>query len=244
MLTTCGASDSFPYQDATGLACGIIENATRLILEKQVSEKVSCHQCGVILKDIDVRGHVGGHILRSLWGVGEDKLRQQVDSILPCGFCGHTSCSIDLLSLSARTLQSHSSCSRSHKFSYGPATKFSKNTPSTNVPLFCTLCPLNPSSKKHPVFWKYNMRHHIKDYHPHKWNSLLDEPSGLDPALSEKFSISPQEYSALGITRTPGALITNEIPQTRTTTTTKSKAKRKATSQPEAGPSKSKKCGS
>ena len=98
-----------------------------------------------------------------------------------------------------RTVYIESNCPGAHKFSYAAAQKGSQNTPCTNVPLECTLCPRNQSSNKLPVIWKYNMRAHIKISHPEHWDGLLDVPIGLDSSLKTKIEIQPTEFIALGV---------------------------------------------
>ncbi|KAH9838066.1 uncharacterized protein C8Q71DRAFT_672469, partial [Rhodofomes roseus] len=83
----------------------------------------------------------------------------------PCGFCRRTGCDVGL-SKTTSSYQPVSNCPHAHKFSLASAKKHSARMPSTNVPLQCDLCDVNPATKLKPVLWKYNIFRHIQDVHP------------------------------------------------------------------------------
>ncbi|KAJ6589547.1 hypothetical protein B0H19DRAFT_1303896 [Mycena capillaripes] len=70
------------------------ETVLKLILKHGKSN--SFPYCHIFIKPEDARGHVGGHIFKSINGVAEPNLFEQVHPTNPCGFCGRGSCDIDL----------------------------------------------------------------------------------------------------------------------------------------------------
>ncbi|KAK7015788.1 hypothetical protein R3P38DRAFT_2417163, partial [Favolaschia claudopus] len=186
----------------TGAQAFVIDGVTRTLGEKNLNaEKISCHQCHIMIKPDDARGHVGAHILKSIKGIREANLYEQVHSENPCGYCGRGSCTSDLSGLpDARAAPKLTSdCPRAHSFSYGHAKKYSANTPSTNVPIFCTLCIPVPPRKSPKVFWKYSMFAHIRSEHPRYWDDLLHTPVDLPEQLALDLAISREELTALGV---------------------------------------------
>ncbi|KAK7041117.1 hypothetical protein R3P38DRAFT_3179675 [Favolaschia claudopus] len=202
LLPKHGTSNLFPYTDRNGAQAFVIDGVTRTLGEKNLNaEKISCHQCHIMIKPDDARGHVGAHILKSIKGIREANLYEQVHSENPCGYCGRGSCTSDLSGLpDARAAPKLTSdCPRAHSFSYGHAKKYSANTPSTNVPIFCTLCIPVPPRKSPKVFWKYSMFAHIRSEHPRYWDDLLHTPVDLPEQLALDLAISREELTALGV---------------------------------------------
>ncbi|KAI0681858.1 hypothetical protein C8T65DRAFT_597993 [Cerioporus squamosus] len=197
LLPTYGESRQFPYRDLQG---------EPLLTSQQTPDQSGCHQCASVLNVKtceNPRAHVGKHILRAKYGVAEPGLKEQVSFCItgrsyPCGFCGRGTCTIVLLA-KGKSMQVESNCARAHKFSYGQAIKTNRTTPSTNVPVFCTLCPRDPATKRHPTFWKYNMRDHIKIEHSSHWEGLLDEPIGLDSELALSIRIEAEEFQYIQV---------------------------------------------
>ncbi|KAJ7849681.1 hypothetical protein B0H14DRAFT_3866837 [Mycena olivaceomarginata] len=187
------------FEDALEL---IHETIGCTLAEKSVNlDKVCCFQCRVLIKPEDTRAHVGGHIFKSLHGVSEPNLFEQVHATDPCGFCGRDGCSTDLSGLpTARaTPKCTSTCPRHHTFSYGSAKKYSGTTPCTNIPIFCTLCLPIPPRKSPAVFWKYSMHAHIRQAHPRFWDDITNLPTGLSPVFALNLAISREEMLALGV---------------------------------------------
>jgi hypothetical protein len=83
----------------------------------------------------------------------------------PCGFSLNegTLCTVKLITNSkgARIDMKDSRCPSLRKIAIKPAAKYSKESPCTNHPLACPLCP-----KTSPAVWKYNLRAHITSHHP------------------------------------------------------------------------------
>jgi hypothetical protein len=77
---------------------------------------------------------------------------------------------------------------------YGPASKFSVNRPSTNVPLNCPMCQTDEKGRR-KTFWKYNFMEHILDYHL----SELNELPMLPLELMVTTHISKKEETQIGI---------------------------------------------
>ncbi|KAH9842367.1 uncharacterized protein C8Q71DRAFT_732549 [Rhodofomes roseus] len=144
------------------------------------------------------RTHVGEHILRAILEISEANLREQIHPGYPCSFCGRTGCNIDLTKTSS-SYQPASNCPRAHKFSLAPAKKYSACMPSTNVPLHCDLCETDPTTKKKPTFWKYNIFNHIQHKHPRNWDAEARRTKGLSEAFvaSIQVDIDPRELTAI-----------------------------------------------
>ncbi|KAL6302386.1 hypothetical protein BKA93DRAFT_737066 [Sparassis latifolia] len=193
---------SFPYarrDGSEGLLC--IKGSQQLATEH--SDKVSreCHFCGHTPDNW--RAHIGMHILRAMRRVREvPALREQVGSMMPCGFCGrsgNSNCAVTL-KISSRTFKVECKCPFFLPFRYGFAEKGSEKTPCRNVPIICSLCP-KPSNKTvpPPAIWRYNMDTHLRLQHP-EYASPSD-PVGLPipVKLWHDMAISMQEEKALQI---------------------------------------------
>ncbi|KAH9910636.1 uncharacterized protein B0H18DRAFT_1176982 [Fomitopsis serialis] len=201
-LTRYGPADAkrFPYLDNNGNAPFLVDSAMRLIAEKNeggvTGNRIQCYQCGRVIPPEMCRTHVGEHILRAILEVPEANLREQIHSVYPCGFCGRTGCNIDLLKTSS-SYQPASNCPHAHKFNLAPAKKYSARMPSTNVPLHCDLCETDPTTKKKPTFWKYNIFNHIQDKHPRNWEAGTRRTKGLSKAFIASIDIDPRELTAI-----------------------------------------------
>ncbi|KAJ7633249.1 hypothetical protein FB45DRAFT_914726 [Roridomyces roridus] len=198
-----GKSTVFPYFDRKldshhGF---IIAGPTQLLAEKGAqAEKIPCYQCQVLIKPDEARNHVGGHILKSINGVREDSLHEEVDTANPCGFCGRGNCEVDLSGTTTSKVapKVSSQCLRTHPFSMGHAKKYSATTPCTNVPVFCLLCPTIAPRKSPAVFWKYSIFAHIREQHPRYWDAALNRPQNLSEQFELNLAISHAETLALG----------------------------------------------
>ena len=100
--------------------------------------------------------HIGAHIL----------FDTSVDPVdMPCGLCLRPSavCQYSLLKGKGSKgnprvdMERSAACPRLVKFQWGKAAVSDKNSPCSNVPLFCPLCP--------KVVWRYNLRHHLSTSH-------------------------------------------------------------------------------
>ncbi|KAI0054339.1 hypothetical protein BV25DRAFT_1764193, partial [Artomyces pyxidatus] len=128
-----------------------------------------CYQCRRQMDPKKARSHVGEHILKKLRGVEEPSLKQQIGDMFPCGFCGrsgHPGCA-DVFLVKGKTMQAETMCPHFQKFQYGPTSHSTESTPSTNIPILCTIpgCTGRIGSK-YTAVWKYNMSEHIRQAHP------------------------------------------------------------------------------
>jgi hypothetical protein len=99
---------------------------------------------------------MGAHILHD---------SQIKDADNPCGLCLNTGshCVFRLIKRNKvyQLDMDNSRCPNLYKIQLTSATKYSRTSPCTNVPLQCPLCP-----KPSDCIWKYNMRAHILERHP------------------------------------------------------------------------------
>ena len=121
-------------------------------------QKARCSYCEDLASDccegVKLIEHMAAHILHNKDAQGLAN---------PCGFCLSTGqiCSIYLKKAKGsdrgNTIDmTRSRCPNLCQVRLAIAEKASKNSPCTNIPLFCPLCPVN-----HPAVWKYNMYNHI-----------------------------------------------------------------------------------
>ncbi|KAF6750128.1 hypothetical protein DFP72DRAFT_1139753, partial [Ephemerocybe angulata] len=104
--------------------------------------------------------HVGAH---TLFDSTLDRLEE------PCGLCLLPSklCRYVVVKGKGSKASLHvdwersSGCARAVSFSYKWAAEYTDNSPCTNVPLPCPLCP-----KSKPAVWRYNLRLHLERVHP------------------------------------------------------------------------------
>ncbi|KAK7006523.1 hypothetical protein R3P38DRAFT_3213818 [Favolaschia claudopus] len=200
ILPKHGKSELFPYLHSNGSAALVLHNATQILSQQQrdASQRVLCFQCRIEIKGDDARAHVGAHIIRAIHGIKESLLHEEVVLPNPCGFCGRAGCLVDI-EKNGQTLKATSACSRQHTFTYGHAKKYSAATPSTNVPIFCALCPIVPPRKLPPVFWKYSIYSHIRDAHPRQWDCEANMACNLDRDFAWNIAISREELIAFNI---------------------------------------------
>lgn len=134
----------------------------------------------------------------------------QVSTESPCGFCGRLqtagTCKISLSKKGKTYHHTCTGCTRSHAFSYGQAARYTKATPSSNVPVECELCDKLPGSRCHPAIWRYNMPRHIRTTHPGHWDALLNTSINIPPAMALNITIEKAELDAIlgggSVTRT------------------------------------------
>ncbi|KAJ7932253.1 hypothetical protein B0H13DRAFT_1561575, partial [Mycena leptocephala] len=140
------------------------EHLTRSKL--RAKDKILCLVCGKQQKlngTLPQRHHVAMHILLSLRSVQEEGLDNPIGSE-PCGYCGLDGCFSQLLDPKhpKKPVSIKSSCRYHYAgMNYKAAKIPAKCSPSTNVPIYCALCPPNPISGEPQTIWKYNAMHHI-----------------------------------------------------------------------------------
>ncbi|KZP26932.1 hypothetical protein FIBSPDRAFT_668113, partial [Athelia psychrophila] len=100
----------------------------------------NCFQCGKSIAVKNMRQHVGGHILRSMWDVREIGLLEEVSKSMPCGFCGRSGCTAFLQKTTGATFKVETDCIFKTKISLKPAGNSTKRSPCTNRPVMCYLC--------------------------------------------------------------------------------------------------------
>lgn len=121
---------------------------------------------------------------------------------MPCGFCGRSGiagCS-EIFMTKGKSPQAESNCQHAHKFQYQPSLKSTSSTPSTNIPILCSIpgCTRTIGSKRTAV-WKYNMPEHIRTAHPGYSSNGIEDGVSLPPDLARAMFISPEEEHRIGI---------------------------------------------
>ncbi|KAL0961307.1 hypothetical protein HGRIS_006266 [Hohenbuehelia grisea] len=160
-----------------------------------------CYMCLGTVKANQARSHVATHILKSMRGVEEELPGSNVAS-MPCGFCGRSGapgCS-EVYLTKGNSPQAQGNCAHAHKFQYQPALKVTSSTPSTNVPILCTIqgCTGFVGSLRTAV-WKYNMPEHIRICHPQYSPDGLTDGAPLPADLASRMLITYQEELLVGI---------------------------------------------
>ena len=147
-----------PYHSSLAEACPV---------DDQKKKKVECKICKKKVDMIKMRQHIGAHFVKG-----------EVQNM--CGFCGLTSCDINIACGSGRGKTASeiptSTCEYYEKFSIKSAAKVSKTSPCTNRPVGCPLC------KPKRTLWSYNMYKHYEDNHsdyPRQNWIITDEEKGL-----------------------------------------------------------------
>src|ERR1700677_1667989 len=109
---------------------------------------------------------VGGHISRTFpESDAPDECIQQSVGDNPCGFCGLDNHSTQLLEKKGGGITITSNCQYHYvQMQYRAATKFSRSSPCTNVPIHCPICPTSVS-KAPQTIWKYNALFHLLSEH-------------------------------------------------------------------------------
>lgn len=117
--------------------------------------------------------HIGSHIFKDICLKDANEL---------CGLCLNTGglCSVYLIKCAKDVWaidMKHLWCQNLKAFNIKTALEFKTNSPCTNHPLLCPLCPTNA-----PAIWKYNLQKHISQSHygatVHLYKNLFE----LDPA--------------------------------------------------------------
>ena len=170
-------------------------------------DMAKCEHCSPAValdpkKVIKVLEHIGAHILFN---------NNLILSLEPCGLClrpspscvfylrkgkgAGSSCQVDLRC---------SRCPRLQRFSYQSASIEAPNSPCTNVPIVCPLCPSTASA-----VWKYNMRAHFSKHHPTA--SFGDHFPDMHISNSERDALQ-QKWRSRYKTRKSKATKKSEVP--------------------------------
>jgi hypothetical protein len=188
-------------------------------------ERRPCHFCGETFRISEMRNHVGAHILKAQRGVADFSLivGKEVSSfrsytitmtinflqigINPCGWCGNEQCKTRL-TVTGNSTKITSDCEYHYQnMKYRLAMTSTDQTPCTNVPLNCPMCP--PQSD---TFWKYGFISHIADRHLTESIELPSLDISLD--LWVTTHISKWEEFRMGIPtfKTDEWRVSNEFP--------------------------------
>ncbi|KAH9833218.1 uncharacterized protein C8Q71DRAFT_712933, partial [Rhodofomes roseus] len=156
----------------------VVDLPAELTVEKKSgSTKVTCFVCGQPETIARMRNHIGTE---------------------PCGWCGRDGKCVTQLVKTGNSRTIHSSCEYHHtKMKYGPASKSSKNSPCSNVPIHCPLCP-STSAGQPQTIWKYNTLIHLLTAH-----SPADaiRPPIIPPQLLLDMHITKSEEVLMNIDR-------------------------------------------
>ncbi|KAI9064240.1 hypothetical protein FKP32DRAFT_1649613 [Trametes sanguinea] len=177
LLPSASKSDALPYRNADGAELLVQDVPEHLTIEKlDGKHKVPCLLCGATMELSQMRNHQIG--------------------IEPCGFCGREERCLTRLSRRGGTPKVSSSC-RYHyaSMSYAAARRSTPTTPSTNVPIHCPFCPVQPLSGEPQTIWKYNAMTHLFIHHQNPEGRLPDIP----PQFLVDMHISLDEEEAMGI---------------------------------------------
>ncbi|KAJ3769635.1 hypothetical protein FB446DRAFT_626249, partial [Lentinula raphanica] len=156
-------------------------------------------------KLLDMRTHVGSHILLMLRGSSENEQNKQIIGSNPCGWCGRDSsvggCWTRLVldPKGKKQPRTESNCDYHYRnMRYSAAAVFSVSSPCTNVPLHCRLCTESLSGEQR-TFWKYNAMHHLLSEHSSEESGEeLSLPQVPLEFILETFT-SRKEEAALGV---------------------------------------------
>ncbi|KAH6904033.1 hypothetical protein BKA70DRAFT_1512940 [Coprinopsis sp. MPI-PUGE-AT-0042] len=158
--------------------------------------KVPCRLCNKQITVNGMRNHVGIHLLKSHRGVADAELYGSVEiGLNPCGWCGLEGCkTLMIVGKKGKAVQIESNCAYHYTgMVYSKAVVSNSNTPCTNVPIHCTLCPPNKKGDP-PTFWKYNVFHHMAECH------MVNGEIPIYPAeLREAIHISLYEERLIGV---------------------------------------------
>jgi len=123
-------------------------------------DMLCCRYCPSVRVDSlsgpELLKHMAAHILHDVW-------LRDVDNI--CGLCLSSTgdCCIYLVK-KGKTItisKEKSRCPNFRQVKLKAASTHTTNSPSSNHPMTCPLCPSNS-----PAIWKYNLRQHIQTVHP------------------------------------------------------------------------------
>ncbi|PIL27027.1 hypothetical protein GSI_10166 [Ganoderma sinense ZZ0214-1] len=176
------SSDSLPYHHGDEVFT-VPDIPTVIAIEKPANgnSPIVCYLCGTKLPLKNMRNHVGHHIMYSMRDVPDVLLKgENVEvPVEPCGFCGREDKCITRLTPKTGQGKVVSSCPYHYRtMNYATAAKPTKTTPCTNIPIYCTLCPLSPSGQPATI-WKYNAITHLYIAHSDKGSHLPPLPAQM-----------------------------------------------------------------
>ncbi|KAI0763211.1 hypothetical protein BC629DRAFT_1651952 [Irpex lacteus] len=155
-LPTIGFTATFPYRSTKGDGCFLckVEGES----DATYQDRYRCTQCPSLPLELGPKllEHMGAHILCD---------PALVDADEPCGLClsSGSSCAIRLRkgpSGADIIDMDYSRCSNLYKIQLASARKSTANSPCSNTPMHCPVCP--PKSN---AVWRYNMARHLRTAH-------------------------------------------------------------------------------
>ena len=222
LLLSTKNPDGLPYCHPTNgtkyFFVTTLPDSLKVQKKHNANDKLPCYFCREEVKLSKMWNHVGGHILCSLLGAEDAKIKaywkqreraaaqghdtSDIDELQqigenPCGFCGLDGCFTSLLEKKFGNSIKFTITSNCHyhyeRMQYKNAAVFSKNMPCTNIPIHCPVCPLSFSGNPQTI-WKYNALYHLIS--EHFSNGIIPEIPG---ELLVKMFIHKAEEDALGI---------------------------------------------
>ena len=141
--------------------------SVQLLDEATPAAKVKCRLCGQMWPSLEMRQHIGYHILAT---------PEKLPSSNPCGFCGGDAALCrSWLETTRDTTKAYTRCGllggcagkAPLEYRYAAAKRMAFVTPCTNHLVECAFCPPE-QNKQRPVFWSYNLgAHHMQAHAAH-----------------------------------------------------------------------------
>ncbi|KAF8151692.1 hypothetical protein B0H34DRAFT_618278, partial [Crassisporium funariophilum] len=148
------------------------------IVKLNAKKQVACCLCGKIFLVKDMRNHVGLNL---------------------CRWCGREGCLMQLVRSTLKPPTITSNCPYHYKkMGYTRASFPTEQTPCTNIPLNCPICPSDAYGKQ-PTFWKYNFISHMTDNHLIRTDNGKEVFPPLVPELVVTTRISRLEEEKLEV---------------------------------------------
>ncbi|KAG6819279.1 hypothetical protein H0H93_013480 [Arthromyces matolae] len=197
-----GDCEHLPYLNADGCPSFNVEDGLTGLSKQtklRATTKISCKVCSESDIRLDnMREHVGRHILHAFRGTVDPSGILGKIGLNPCGWCGLEGCITRMVTKKRGGLQIVSNCPYHYeRMVYENAKEHSPDSPCTNVPVKCLLCPTLDTTGELPTIWKYNAWAHLATEHadPADEMNLPDVP---DKFLIDIF-VSKKEEEELGI---------------------------------------------
>ncbi|KAK7059463.1 hypothetical protein R3P38DRAFT_2495678 [Favolaschia claudopus] len=206
----------FPYQAVSPVPANLgicyASSIANTAIEKSILARKACRICGKQVKDQDRQGHVGVHILKSMYGerdlTANVPVSSDVSSSYPCGMCGGT-CTVTIKGGKPCSEQ----CPTPYSFLISASKKFLPTRPCTNVPVLCAVLGCKDTH------WKYNFKQHLEERHP-GWQQIIPAESDfleqirISSEEQAKLDISPETISVWPPLPPPPPSITSTRPST------------------------------
>ncbi|KAI0337896.1 hypothetical protein BDW22DRAFT_1487987 [Trametopsis cervina] len=196
-LPTIKLSDTFPYRSLKGQACFLCKTEGESDISYQ--DQFRCARCPMLSLGTGPKllEHMGAHILHDQVFLGAQD---------PCGLCLSISacCAVRLgkgTSGAEIVDLEQSRCPNLFKISLGAARKSTLNSPCSNAPMHCPLCPM-PSN----AVWRYNLASHLRQIHkanPDLYRDLWVIEDNEREAMLQKYNAVPRNQGKKKAKDTP-----------------------------------------